>query len=187
MTTPSLPQATLKHHFNDCQNAYAEMAAWIDGRIRANKRPTMLVGPMQGALLVLTEVVRRTKEKKTYRMVDVVLYDADNKVGEAATFTHWPISEEDLGIYDFIVVDDVAESLRTYAAIRQRLAARKASVELTTLVDKPVEKRVTGIHPSFAPLKATEDEWLVGEGMNDGDSVEGQQWRCMPGIWVKQT
>ena len=148
----------------------------------------MLVGPMQGALLVLSEMIRRidsVDEKFVYRMVKVSLYDAANQAGQSATFDYWPITDAELSEYDFIVVDDVAETLRTYVAMKERLAACGAEVQLLTLIDKPVANRVEGMRPDFAPLLAGPDAWLIGEGMNDGSSFMGEAWRCEKGVWVR--
>ena len=117
-------------------------------------------------------------------MVGVSLYDAANQAREAANFDFWPITDEEHHAYNFIVADDVAETLRTYAAMRERLMAYGAEVALTTLVDKPVKKRVPDLHPDFAPLFARPDEWLIGEGMNSGDTPAGQAMRSLKGVWV---
>ena len=145
----------------------------------------MLIGPMQGAMLVTAEMVRRIRAPKCYRMVTVSLYDASNEAGENATFDYWPITDEELEKYDFIVVDDVAESLRTFVAMRDRLAVRGAAVRLTTLVDKPTSKRVPNLRPDFISFTAGPVAWLLGEGMNDGPSFEGEAARCVPGVWEK--
>lgn len=165
--------------------AYSKMASWLTETILDSPRPVMLVGPMQGALLVLSEMIRRIDAKFIYRAVKVSLYDAANQAGQSATFDYWPITDAELSEYDFIVVDDVAETLRTYVAMKERLAAHGAKVQLLTLIDKPVANRVEGMQPDFAPLLAGPDAWLIGEGMNDGSNFAGEAWRCEKGVWVK--
>jgi len=169
----------------EVDTAYCQMAMWITDLVIRSERPTMLVGPMQGALLAVSEMVRRVQAPVCYRLVKVSLYDAKNQAGENATFDFWPISEFELGRYDFIVVDDVAESLRTFEAMKERLAVREANVLLTTLINKPTKKRSPDLRPDFSTLMANEDEWLIGEGMNSGDSFEGEACRSVRGVWVK--
>lgn len=167
--------------------AYDAMAAWADNVVRTSQRPIMFIVPVQGALIVSMNVIGRLCLPSTYKVVAVSLYDAANNVGERVNFDHWPLTEADLETYSYIFIDDVAETLRTGQAVCDRLTVRGASVWILTLVDKPVPLRVEGLQPDFAPLKAESSAWLVGEGMNDGDTVEGQQWRTRKGVWRKVT
>ncbi len=183
----SVAGVRLIHSAEDVDAAYASMSIWVSGIIQKNKRPTMFVVPMQGALVVAASVLRGLTQQASYTCVKLRLYDAQNEMGERVNFDYWPISEVDLATYDFIFIDDVGESLRSFAAGRERLAVKGAEVRLLVLVDKPVPHRVRGLKPDFAPLSAGANDWLIGEGMNDGDGVEGQQWRLERGIWAKMT
>lgn len=180
-----IPGAFMKYSPEAVDVAYDKMAAWARGIIKQSDRPVMLIGPMQGALFALSALARRIREPVCYRQVKVSLYNASNQADGSPRFHLWPIKKKDLGNFHFIVVDDVAESLMTFEAMLRRLNVRGANVYLTTLVDKPTEKRVAGLRPDFSPLTASEDEWLMGEGMDSGGSFEGEAARCVPGIWVK--
>src|SRR5690606_14109937 len=123
-----IPGATLKYSAEAVDVAYDKMADWATFTVKQNQRPTMLVGPMQGALFALEAMLDRIQAPVCYKQVKVSLYDANNQAGEGATFDYWPIEESDLTEYDFIVVDDVAESLRTFSAMKERLEVRRARV-----------------------------------------------------------
>jgi hypoxanthine-guanine phosphoribosyltransferase len=161
------------------------MASWADDVITNSDRPVMFIVPLQGALIVGGAVLRKKKRPAGYHGIKVSLYDAANQIGKRANFDYWQVTEEMLSTYNFIVIDDVGESLNTYQAIRERLMVHGAEVKRLVLVDKPVLHRVKGLQPDFAPLTAGPHDWLVGEGMNDGDSVNGQRWRPRTGVWAK--
>jgi hypoxanthine phosphoribosyltransferase len=79
---------------------------------------------------------------------------------------------------DVLVVDDIIETGRTLAFVRDRLLARSArKVLIAALCDKP-GKRVRAVEPDFVGFICP-DEFVVGYGMDIG-----QTFRQLPFIGV---
>lgn len=185
LSAGAAPGFKLKYSPTACQRAYNQIGGWNNNQIRREKRPWMFVVPMQGAAIILGEMSYRIEEDCTYRAVDVTLYDENDRLLPEPRFDYWPIEDWELKEYAFCWLDDVADSMQSFAAGRERLAAHGAPVHSAFLVDKTTSKRLPGYTPGCAPLQAEESDWLVGEGMNTGKGVEGQRWRMRRGVWVK--
>lgn len=79
---------------------------------------------------------------------------------------------------DILVVDDIIETGRTLAFVRDRLLARGArTVLIAALCDKP-GKRARAVEPNFVGFECP-DEFVVGYGMDIG-----QTFRQLPFIGV---
>ena len=137
------------------------------------------------ALFSLAAVARNVDQPVTFKIIAVRTYDENNQPCEPI-FDYWPITDDDLETYDFIVAEDIADTMVSFRATRKRLVTRGADVKFTSLVNKQTSRRIPGFKPDSAPLQAEEGEWIVGEGMNTGNSVQGLQTRCTQGIWVMQ-
>ncbi len=126
-------------------------------------RPLLLVGVLRGALLFMTDLVRRFPISVEYDLISVSSYGNGTAPGAVRLVKDL---EKPIEGRDVLLVEDIIDTGYTIEYLRRSFAAREpASFRVCTLVDKVARREIpTTIDYTGFALK--EDEFIVGYGMD---------------------
>lgn len=147
-----------------------EMAAQITKDYTENglakdseERPLLLVGVLRGALLFMTDLVRRVPISVEYDLISVSSYGNGTAPGAVRLVKDL---EKPIEGRDVLLVEDIIDTGYTIEYLRRSFAARKpASFRVCTLVDK-VARREISTTIDYTGFTLEEDEFIVGYGMD---------------------
>lgn len=150
------------------------LAAKID-RDYPTKRKLILVGILKGSFIFLADLARKLSHPVEFDFIRARSYGGGTTSSGTVVFE---LNCGDIKDADVLVVEDILDSGRTLAAIRDNLADRGAhSVRVCVLLDKP-SRRVVEFKPDYIGA-AIPDEFVVGYGL-DYD----ERYRHLPYIGV---
>jgi hypoxanthine phosphoribosyltransferase len=127
------------------------------------KRPLLLVGVLRGALVFMTDLVRRILIPVEYDLISVSSYGNGTAPGAVRLVKDL---EKPIEGRDVLLVEDIIDTGYTIEYLRRSFTARNpASFRVCTLVDKIARReRTTTIDYAGFPL--ADDEFIVGYGMD---------------------
>lgn len=137
------------------QEMAAEIAADTPG-----DRPLSVLAVMDGAFLFCADLIRLLPMPVHLGFVRVVSVDRGGDPSGVEIPEGFPVSGADL-----LVVEDILDTGKTLAALRQRLETlHPARLRIAVLLDKPARRseQVTVDFTGFA----VEDRWVVGYGLD---------------------
>lgn len=138
------------------------LALSIDQKYKGEE--LVLIAPLKGSLLFLTDLVKRIKNVKVY--IDFVKLSA---VGRSKENNGTIILSKDIktNVLDknILIVEEVIDTGRALHFLKQRLQqAQPRNIEIATLFDKPY-KRAVPIKADYIG-KQIEDQFIVGYGLD---------------------
>jgi hypoxanthine phosphoribosyltransferase len=144
----------------------AEIAAGLDAMAAAITRdrlpgaPLSIVGLMDGAFMFCADLVRRLPSPLRVALVPGA---SPHRGGAPGGFTlpeAFPVAGCDL-----LLVDDILDTGRTLAAVRNRLEALgPRRIRIAVLLDKPAGRQVP-LDPDYTGFRVP-DRWVVGYGLD---------------------
>lgn len=156
---------------HDVLHDEAAIAARVQGLASAIRRDVpgealIVVGVLTGAFVFTADLARRLAALGVDVRVELVwasLYEADARPGERVRLIR-DLACEPRG-KAVLVVDDILDSGRTLALVRDRIEARGPSwLKTCVLLDKPGH-RLAAIRADYAGFEAP-DAWVFGYGMD---------------------
>ncbi len=134
----------------------------------------VLVGLLKGSIMFMADLIKHIDTHMEIDFMDVSSYVGTKSTGEVKILKDLSTSVEGRHI---IIVEDIVETGTTLNSIIEFLTYRKAaSIEIVTLLDKPVPKRKLDVDVKYIGTKIP-DGFVVGYGL-DFD----QQYRNLPYI-----
>ncbi|WP_203651286.1 hypoxanthine phosphoribosyltransferase [Secundilactobacillus yichangensis] len=153
-----------------CQRLGADIT-----RDYAGKKP-LFIGVLKGVIFFMTDLMRELDFLADIDFIDVSSYHGGTASTGEITLVH--DIDTDIEGRDVIVVEDILDTGRTLAYLRDRLSERHPkSLKVCTLLDKP-EGRVVEAKADYVGFNVP-NEFLVGYGL---DYVE--YYRNLPYVGV---
>lgn len=123
----------------------------------------VLVPILTGAVVFLADMMREMPLKMSMRLVTVSSYPGQTtKSKDAALRGALP---EDLGGRHVVIIDDILDSGRTLALVRDLILQQNpASLRIAVLLDKQVERHME-VTPNYVGFEI-EDKFVVGYGLD---------------------
>lgn len=135
-----------------------------------------LICVLKGSIFFTCELAKRITVPVTLDFISASSYGAGTK--SCGTVNIKKDLDESIEGLEVIVIEDIVDSGRTLASMKENLKARKpASLELCTLLDKP-DRRVTDVQVKYVGFNIP-DEFVVGYGLD-----YAQEYRNLPYIGV---
>lgn len=126
------------------------------------KKP-ILVALLKGSIMFMTDLIKNIDTHIEIDFMDVSSYVGTKSSGEVKILKDLSSSIEGRHI---IIVEDIVETGNTLNSIIDFLQYRKAaSVEICTLLDKPIEKRALNVNIKYIGTKIP-DGFVVGYGLD---------------------
>lgn len=151
----------------------------LGASIRADlgDRPVLVVCVLKGSLLFFADLVRAIGGDVRFDYVAVSSYGSSTESSGQVRFVA-DLSQSVEG-RDILLVEDIVDTGRTIAYLRQVLQARSPrSLRIVTLLDKP-SRRLVDVPVDYVGFEI-EDEFVVGYGLDFNE-----QYRALPFIGVK--
>lgn len=164
----------------------AAIAARVHGLAAAIRRDLpgdslLVVGVLTGSFVFTADLARELVRQGIEPRIELVwasLYDADGRPGERVRLLR--DLEADPAGRAVLLVDDILDTGRTLALLRDRIAARgPAWLRTCVLLDKP-GPRLAPVEADYAGFEAP-DAWVFGYGMD----TEGEG-RALPYLAVQR-
>ncbi|GAX08851.1 MAG TPA: hypoxanthine phosphoribosyltransferase [Lactobacillus sp.] len=153
-----------------CQRLGADIT-----RDYAGKKP-LFIGVLKGVIFFMTDLLRELDFLADIDFIDVSSYHGGTASTGEITLVH--DIDTDISGRDVVVIEDILDSGRTLAYLRERLSERNPkSLKVCTLLDKP-EGRVVEAKADYVGFNVP-NEFLVGYGL---DYVE--YYRNLPYVGV---
>ena len=138
-------------------------------------RRLVVIGILNGAFIFLADLVREIELPIEIDFIRVSSYGSSTC--SSGVIQCSKDTELDLAGKDVLLVEDIVDTGRTIACLRELLAARKAeSVRVCALIDKQ-ERRTVDVTVDYAGFAVSEG-FLVGYGLD-----HAQQHRHYPAIY----
>ena len=137
-------------------------------------KPLVCIGILKGSVMFMADLIKHIDTHMEIDFMDVSSYVGTKSTGEVKILKDLSTSVEGRHI---IIVEDIVETGTTLNSIIEFLTYRKAaSIEIVTLLDKPVPERKLNVEVKYIGTKIP-DGFVVGYGL-DFD----QQYRNLPYI-----
>lgn len=122
--------------------------------------PLCVLALLDGAFMFCADLVRRLPMPVRVGMVRVVSIERGGSPESLTLPREMPLSGEDV-----LVVEDILDTGRTLAAVRERLDREEPGrVRLAVLLDKPA-RRAVAVRPDYVGFTIP-DRWVVGYGLD---------------------
>jgi len=154
----------------------AERVAQLAAEIRRDLagRPLTIVGVLRGSIFFLTDLLRQLGLDATIELVEAASYgDRTVSSGQVTLrrYGHFEVAGRDV-----LIVDDIADTGNTLAAVRRAVEAMgPASVRICVLLDKPARRQVA-VDVDYRGF-VVDDVFVVGYGLDHGG-----RYRSLPYI-----
>ncbi|WP_228063490.1 MULTISPECIES: hypoxanthine phosphoribosyltransferase [Jeotgalicoccus] len=134
----------------------------------------VFVGLLKGSIMFMADLIKHIDTHMEIDFMDVSSYVGTKSTGEVKILKDLSTSVEGRHI---IIVEDIVETGTTLNSIIEFLTYRKAaSIEIVTLLDKPVPERKLNVEVKYIGTKIP-DGFVVGYGLDFE-----QQYRNLPYI-----
>jgi hypoxanthine phosphoribosyltransferase len=138
---------------------YTERGFAIDSQ----GRPILLVGILRGALVFMSDLVRRFPMSVEYDLISVSSYGNGTAPGAVRLVKDL---EKPIDGRDVLIIEDIIDTGFTIEYLKRGFAARNAaSVRVCTLVDKTA-RREKPVDIDYVGFTLEEDAFVVGYGMD---------------------
>ncbi|MBV8339595.1 MAG: hypoxanthine phosphoribosyltransferase [Candidatus Eremiobacteraeota bacterium] len=147
----------------DIARAVARLGAEI--RDRNNGLPLLMIGVLKGALPFAADLMRALGDYPlTIDFMVVSSYGA-GRSGDVNVRLLKDLEQNPAG-HHLLLVEDIVDEGHTLAYLLNNLRSRQAaSIQSCALIDKPFH-RVVDVKPDYVGLRAPEDAFLVGYGLD---------------------
>jgi len=126
-------------------------------------RPLLLVGILRGALIFMSDLIRRIPTAVEVDLINVSSYGNGTAPGAVRLVKDL---ERPIEGRDVLIVEDIIDTGYTIEYLRRTFAARNpASIRICTLVDK-VARRETPVDVDYVGFALEQDAFVVGYGMD---------------------
>ena len=133
----------------------------------------VLVGMLKGAAVFLADLLRAIPGNVRFELVNVNQQrDSRGEIIELSYATHVHLQ----GVHALILKDICHSGVTENYLVTHLAQQQPASIELATVVNKPMQRRVA-LEPKYVVIKDVSEGRLVGYGME----FEGR-WGNLPGI-----
>ncbi len=127
------------------------------------ERPVVAVGLLRGAVIFLADLVRAMEIPLEYDFISISSYGDQTAPGELKLIKDLEVPLEGR---DVLIVEDITDTGRTLAYIRELLLQRgPRSLRICCLIDK-VPRREVEVELDYVGFRLEEDEFLVGYGLD---------------------
>ena len=134
-------------------------------RVRNGGKPLLLVGVLKGALPFAADLMRALGEYPLTIDFMVVSSYGTGRDGDVNVRLLKDL-ETNPGGRHILLVEDIVDEGHTLSYLLNNLRSRQAaSVQSCALIDKPFHRAVD-VHPDYVGLRAPEDGFLVGYGLD---------------------
>ncbi len=153
------------------------MAALIASRLDGSS--TIMVGLLNGSVVFLSDMMRSLSRHGLCPLVDFMIVSSyKDATGSSGKVDIEQDVRIDLKSRTVLLVDDIVDTGRTLAEVRNHIYAKGAMDVITcALLDKP-SRRVENISPDYTGF-TIDDVFVVGYGLDAGN-----KYRCLPYIAV---
>lgn len=159
----------------EIQQHVARLAAEITEYYRGKN--LMVVCVLKGSLLFTSDLVKKIDLPLEIEFMRVSSYHGKT-VSSGRLETRLDVDQRDLGDYDVLAIEDIVDSGRTLAFLRDYFAGRGAKTfKCCTMLDKP-DRRVIDIEPDFVG-QVIPDKFVIGYGLD-----YGEKYRNLPFVGV---
>lgn len=150
-----------------------------------DKRP-VFVSVMDGAMTFSSKLLQRLRDFNAYNNDNFFYYEhttmrvSSYKGTISGELNIVSLPKLELAGRNVVILDEVADTGKTYAGIRKFLlnqGVEEENISLVVLVDKVQER---SYNPTFSGVKLGKDDFLVGEGM---DLITGA-FRELEGLYI---
>ena len=153
---PAAPRSEVLFSASELREAARRVAAGIDAA-RGDSRP-VLVGVLKGAAVFLADVLRATRCASDLDFLSI------SPFGRGRVRIEKDLSIDIAGRH-VVIVEDIVDTGLTLAYLLSALAARRpATVEVATLLERPV-RRLVEVPVRWAAFEI-DDRFVVGYGMD---------------------
>ena len=126
------------------------------------KKP-ILIGLLKGAIPYMAELIKHIDCEMQIDFMDVSSYNGVESTGVVRILKD--VRTEVTGRH-LIFVEDIIDSGLTLHAVKQEFMARKAaSIEITTLLDKPEGRKINDVNPKYIGFNVP-NKFVVGFGLD---------------------
>ena len=137
----------------------------------------LVVCVLKGSLLFTSDLIKKVNLRAEIEFMRVASYHGAT-VSSGRVETRLEIDRQDLSDYDVLVIEDIVDSGRTLAYLRDYFVQKGAkSFKCCTMLDKP-DRRVIDIEPDFTG-KIIPDKFVIGYGLD-----YGEKYRNLPFVGV---
>ena len=158
---PSLGKVVFSEE--DIARAVARLGAEI--RDRNNGLPLLMIGVLKGALPFAADLMRALGEYPLMIDFMVVSSYGAGRSGDVNVRLLKDLEQNPAGRH-LLLVEDIVDEGHTLAYLLNNLRSRQAaSIQTCALIDKPFH-RVVDVKPDYIGLRAPEDAFLVGYGLD---------------------
>lgn len=134
----------------------------------------VLIGVLKGSIMFLADLMRAISIPMELEFISASSY-CNGRVSAKNVQTELP-TEIPLENRHLLIVEAIVDSGKTVACLIEKLNARKpASIEIVTLIDKPVARQYN-LRIKYFGFTAG-DDFVIGYGLDDG-----QKYRNLPFI-----
>ena len=126
-------------------------------------RPILLIGILRGALVFMSDLVRRFPMPVEYDLISISSYENGTAPGAVRLVKDL---EKPIDGRDVLIIEDIIDTGFTIEYLKRSFAARNAaSIQVCTLVDK-VARREKPVEIDYIGFTLEEDAFVVGYGMD---------------------
>lgn len=137
----------------------------------------LMVSILKGSVIIMADLMREVRLPAEIDFMAVSSYGSDTKT--SGTVKIVKDLDRDIEGYDLLIVEDILDSGKTLAYLKEILSARNPkSIRICTLFDKPERRDVKEIKADYVGATVP-DEFIVGFGL-DYD----QKYRNLPFVGV---
>jgi hypoxanthine phosphoribosyltransferase len=156
-----------------------EMSGWTSSVYNATGKDVIALPVLRGGVFFFADLVRQIEGSVEMVPVQTWAYDTTQN-GTQLDSVRVNTSAVAARGRSLLVIDDICDSGRTLAALKQELlklgaAEVRTAVLIKRILDKP------SFDPDWVGFNYNGPEWFVGYGMEDSD-----RWRNLPSIYVMQ-
>ncbi len=152
-----------------------ELGAEITRDYKAKGSTPVVVGLLRGSVPFLAELIKYIELDIIYDFMDVTSYVGTKSTGDIRILKDLETSVEDK---DILIVEDIVDSGKTVAAVKELLKRRGArEVKVAALLDKPAGRKID--------IEADYTGFVVGNYFVVGFGLDyNQHYRALPFVGV---
>ena len=137
----------------------------------------LLVGILKGSIMVMADLMRAVKIPAEIDFMSVSSYGEGTTASGRVRIVK--DLDKDITGYDVVIVEDILDSGRTLAYLKNVLCARNpASIKICTIFDKPERREIEDIKADYVGDRVP-DEFIVGYGLD-----YAQKYRNLPFVGI---
>jgi hypoxanthine phosphoribosyltransferase len=153
-----------------------EILPWAKSVQEETHRDVLAVPVLRGGIFFFSDLVRAVATSLEIALVRTVAYEPGENVIETDQVSVLADSLDVEG-RSVLLLDDICDSGRTFAALYEVLKGRGAKDVKSAVLVKRILSHET-FEPTWVGFRFPGSDWLVGYGMDDKE-----RWRNLPGVY----